>query len=255
MTEANGQAMNSSFYQMIQGSLRESHTRKSPTTSSRSMSRSAHLGVCSAAHFVFGSSSTLNQTFYSSRLTLNQILRADFARFESSPCLPLQKPAGVEHDHDSDKDCSKCIPVGVKQYLMKFVREPALKVTCKRIWSGASKLELNPLTDYPATDSNKAQVNKRTWTKQHSFTFISLDLDHGKTFECLYVHHLVCLSIRNPKYCRRLASSETRGKQTRRASPHIPTASWSSFVRSTTCANTTSQNGHKPPLTCIDHAS
>lgn len=71
-----------------------------------------------------------------------------------------QKPAGVEHDHDSDKDSSKCIPVGVKQYLMKFVHEPATKVSCKRIWSGASKLELNPLTDYPATDSNKAQVNK-----------------------------------------------------------------------------------------------
>lgn len=69
-----------------------------------------------------------------------------------------QKPSELDHDHDHTKDRSKGIPVIVKQFLNRYVSDPTMKVTSKRIWAAASELEENPLFKYPPTSANKRQV-------------------------------------------------------------------------------------------------
>ena len=68
-------------------------------------------------------------------------------------------PAGAQHVHDFDKDCSKGLAKKMKVLVDVFVNDPARKVSCFYIWGALAKKKGIDLSSFPATAKNKSQVS------------------------------------------------------------------------------------------------
>lgn len=115
--------------------------------------------TCSCTWLPLASSNSFRPSLEVDHPPGNKIVGTFLPRWSSRQCFFVpQKPSQLDHDHDHTKDRSKGIPVIVKQFLNRYVNDPTMKVTSKRIWAAASELEENPLSKYPPTTANKKQV-------------------------------------------------------------------------------------------------
>jgi hypothetical protein len=76
------------------------------------------------------------------------------------PCVLTQVKSGVEHSHNHEDDCSKYIPVKVKNLVQCYVDDPAVPARCHHIWGALAIKEEVDLGYFPATAKNKRRVSE-----------------------------------------------------------------------------------------------